>query len=408
MDTKDAGEPEHGEPPVGSGYALMQRLVAWRKTHAGSALIFVLAIAVYFWVKHDQHPEGNTNIQGYILLSDDKYDEAIASYTEAIRTAPDWYQPYMGRGNAYRLKGDYQRALADLDKSIELRANFPESRIYRGRVLHALGNDTRALADFSEAIRLAPQDSTNGDAYAERAQILRAQGALDSALADYDLAIARNDKTTWLIERAKLKFFELDRIEAAAEDFAAAAHRAISYREFSAMLDTVTIDGKPKKQSPAMMDYKVPFEPGGYYTLLWAHFARVHAGQDDGTEVQKLATELALPIWRKKLLEIDAAMRGKIEDKSRAAALQAWPGPIYLMFLGKNTPEAIASAAQSAADESMRRRRQCDADFYIATFHLQQHADADARPLLQAAAEGCPADSLEAQFAKVAMKRRGS
>jgi hypothetical protein len=70
--------------------------------------------------------------------------------------------------------------------------------------------------------------------------------------------------------------------------------------------------------------------------------------------------------------------------------------------------EAVRAKVQALADAAARTRRQCDGDFYLAVFRLQKYAEADARPLWQAAAAGRAPESMEARFAKAELKRRGS
>ena len=62
-----------------------------------------------------------------------------------------------------------------------------------------------------------------------------------------------------------------------------------------------------------------------------------------------------------------------------------------------------------------RRRRDatrgtapCAADFYLAAYFQEKRQDADARRLLQAAADGCPVWAPERGFARAELKRLGS
>jgi hypothetical protein len=77
------------------------------------------------------------------------------------------------------------------------------------------------------------------------------------------------------------------------------------------------------------------------------------------------------------------------------------------MFLGRWTPEAVRAAAEESADPAVRRRRMCDVDFYTGLFRLKT-ATAEARALLQRAADNCPPGSLAGVGAKVEVGRFGS
>jgi hypothetical protein len=68
------------------------------------------------------------------------------------------------------------------------------------------------------------------------------------------------------------------------------------------------------------------------------------------------------------------------------------------------TPESIRPAAEAAQDPDTRRRV-CDVDFYLGVHALEKGTREEARKLLQAAADGCPASAPEAGFAKSELKR---
>jgi lipoprotein NlpI len=70
------------------------------------------------------------------------------------------------------------------------------------------------------------------------------------------------------------------------------------------------------------------------------------------------------------------------------------------LFLGKVKPDQIWGAVQAAADETARKRRECDADFYIAVFGEQNGDLEQALGLYQSAAKACPEATLESRFIK--------
>ena len=95
-----------------------------------------------------------------------KYDNAIADYTAAIKIDPKYREAYNNRGNAYRRKGDHALAIADYTEAIKLN---PKRGLYyrnRGTVLQDRREYTRALADFDEAIKLDANDASANDSAA--------------------------------------------------------------------------------------------------------------------------------------------------------------------------------------------------------------------------------------------------
>lgn len=377
------------------GRASAAQLTLARKPWVGVVFwILVLAGAAYvdYLAELPSNPEGALNVAGYAYQSEGKLEEALSAFSKAIQIAPNWYHPYIGRGATFRMKGDLDRALSDLDRAVRLGPGSADAWHERGMVWRAKADPSRALLDFEKAIRLKPEAASS---YFERAIIRREQGAFDRAISDLDLALQRQKKSTWYIARAKVYLFDLHDLPHAADDFAAAAWQAISYRDFSKMLNGT--------QSHAdMMDYQRPFDPEGYYLLLWTHSARILARQDDKSEMRALAKELARPIWKRLFFE---NMGQNVDDVAQAQALVRWPGPIYLLFLNKITTEELGEAAIAGSDGATHKRRQCDVHFYLGVLDLQKGEPNDALRQLHAATRECPADSIEWQLAELEIRR---
>ncbi len=93
---------------------------------------------------------------------------------------------YVGRGLAWRDKGNLDRAIADFTVAISLNPKDALAYNDRGLAWNDKGNHERAIADFSDTIRLAPEFA---NAYYGRAQIYMAEQDPDSAIADLNAAI---------------------------------------------------------------------------------------------------------------------------------------------------------------------------------------------------------------------------
>ena len=100
----------------------------------------------------------------------------------------------------------------------------------RADIHRAKGDFDKALADYSEAIRVAPQ---NAATYIARAAFHEDRGDFDKALADFDEAIRRDQKSAWAYaERGRL-YLDLREFEKAAADLDRAAELAgISYHYY--------------------------------------------------------------------------------------------------------------------------------------------------------------------------------
>ena len=89
-----------------------------------------------------------------------KYDDAISQYSRAIQLDPKWFD-YLGRGVAYKAKGDQTQAIQNFDAGIAIAPTIPALYVYRGAVLSARGDASGASADFEKVSSLI-SDSRDG------------------------------------------------------------------------------------------------------------------------------------------------------------------------------------------------------------------------------------------------------
>ena len=139
--------------------------------------------------------------QGNEHYRNDRYDAAIASYSEYLKIQPRGETAWYNRGLAYRLKAelamsrpDFDRAEADFSQAIKLNPKNADYWSERGVVRIWLAEiDTakrpQAITDFTEAIKLNPRLS---HAYSGRGQMYEAQRDDAKAMADVNEAIRLN------------------------------------------------------------------------------------------------------------------------------------------------------------------------------------------------------------------------
>jgi tetratricopeptide (TPR) repeat protein len=143
-------------------------------------------------------------------------DRAIADFNEAIRLDPNFADAYNNRGNAYRVKRNFDLAIADFDAAIRLGVPPPSSPaggqakgeagnvgasdgngaysyVNRGAAYAGKGDLDRAIADFDDAIRRDPKFA---GAYFNRGSAYQVKGDLDRAIADFNEAIRLDPKLT--------------------------------------------------------------------------------------------------------------------------------------------------------------------------------------------------------------------
>lgn len=124
--------------------------------------------------------------EGAAALLRGKYERAIASYSEALKSKnlqdPRRANIFNDRGVAkWRLKRA-KAAIQDFNQAIELFPDYAVVYNNRGNALMDLGRPDEALSDFDRAIALAP---AYGVAYNNRGNAFYAMGRLDAALKSY-------------------------------------------------------------------------------------------------------------------------------------------------------------------------------------------------------------------------------
>lgn len=140
------------------------------------------------------------------------YDTAIAVCDEVLRLDPKASGSHVVRGNAYRMKHDFERAIADYgeairllsedphiyddrgfagnlrayDKALALRRLLSDAYASRGETYAEQHDFERALGDFAKAISLEPRD---GKLYRRRAFVHAANQDFRRAIADCDCLV---------------------------------------------------------------------------------------------------------------------------------------------------------------------------------------------------------------------------
>jgi tetratricopeptide (TPR) repeat protein len=97
---------------------------------------------------------GNAYIgRGQHYYEKDDYDRAIADFSKAIPLKPKWLQlAYGNRGNAYAMKNQDQDAIDSYDQAISIDANYSAAYAGRGLIYEKMGLTERARGDYEAAL----------------------------------------------------------------------------------------------------------------------------------------------------------------------------------------------------------------------------------------------------------------
>lgn len=125
--------------------------------------------------------------RGFALDGMRRFEEARASFMQALALKPDDPLPLNSLANVCRSLGQPQEAIENYDRAIALNSNIPEFHYNRGLTLADLMRYEEALASFDRALALDPRNPATLN---DRGNALCGLARLDEALASFDQAVA--------------------------------------------------------------------------------------------------------------------------------------------------------------------------------------------------------------------------
>ncbi|MCX6701410.1 MAG: tetratricopeptide repeat protein [Methanomicrobiales archaeon] len=125
-----------------------------------------------------------------------RYEEALASFDQAIRIKPDLYVAWGGRGIALGNLGRHAEALASFDQVLKINPDLSETWNFRGYALERLDRNNEAVTSYNRALKIDPG---NSQAWYNRGIALGNLGRHAEAVESYDqaLMISPNDSNAW-------------------------------------------------------------------------------------------------------------------------------------------------------------------------------------------------------------------
>jgi tetratricopeptide (TPR) repeat protein len=124
--------------------------------------------------------------QGLILAQNGDYEEAIASYDNALKLKPDKHEAWYNRGNALGNLGRLEEAIASYDNALKFKPDDPDALYNRGSALFNLGRLEEAIASYDQALKIKPDKH---EAWTNRGNALGKLGRIEEAIISYDEAL---------------------------------------------------------------------------------------------------------------------------------------------------------------------------------------------------------------------------
>jgi lipoprotein NlpI len=176
--------------------------------------------------------------QANFLISQKRYEAAIAVLDNIISEMPTLQDPYNLRGIAQSANGSGEKALEDFDEAIRINPRYSEAYFNRGNANSALLRYADAIRDYSAAITINP---SMAEAYLNRGKAHAQLGESAATLADYERALFLNPRFAIAYFYRGLLKNEMGDHDAASKDFDQAikldSHLAKAYVEKGTLLE---------------------------------------------------------------------------------------------------------------------------------------------------------------------------
>jgi len=163
-----------------------------------------------------------------LLAKQGNLKAASAHYEEAIRVSPDFPEAYRNLGNLLMQQGDLERASELFRKGVAVNPLQAEGHFYLGTALAKQGQLTEAVDHLQKAIGIKPDYA---EAYHNLGRVLGAQGRLDKAVEAFQAALNVNPKFAEAHESLALAFSQMGEKDKAREHYEEAVRLIKSEKE---------------------------------------------------------------------------------------------------------------------------------------------------------------------------------
>lgn len=138
-------------------------------------------------LQYDSNAHNAWYCKGNALFHLKRYEEAIDCYERAASIKPDSYAAWESRGFALSQLQRYEKAIASLDRALEIRPDNYSTLWARGNALSSLGRIEEAVGDYDKALKIKPDAH---EVWALHGNALFSLKRYEQALSSYEKALA--------------------------------------------------------------------------------------------------------------------------------------------------------------------------------------------------------------------------
>jgi len=144
------------------------------------------------------------------------WKDEITLWSDVVAKSPNKARPYLNRGLAYSVAGEYEKALVDSNRAIELSPDYSAAYCNRASVYYYMGRYKPAIVDYTRAIELNPDLS---DAYFNRAFSYEKEKEYGLAISDWSRVIKKNPRDADAYFNRGRMYLETGEYDRAIDDF---------------------------------------------------------------------------------------------------------------------------------------------------------------------------------------------
>jgi tetratricopeptide (TPR) repeat protein len=228
------------------------------------------------------------NSLGNVLSELGKHEQAIASYSKALRLIPDYADAHNNLGNALNGLGRHEQAAASYTKALRLMPDYADAYYNPANSLGELGKFEQAVASYSKALQLMPDFA---EAHNNLAIALSELGKHEQAIASYSKALQINPDNAKAHNNLANSLIDLGRHEQAIASYAQALRLMPDYAEAHCNLATALSDLGKYEQAIASYAEALKIKPD--YAKVYENLGRIKKYQPDDPQIAQMRDLIA-------------------------------------------------------------------------------------------------------------------